>query len=301
MIIPNQKNLKVHFAGSENLEHLIIIRGANIKYSLFSVFKFICHHFDLKGANFLGNKSFEEIARMVDTLSRHSIMDSGLFTLMFGSQKGEQSFDFLDRWQNKLVEFVLESGYKGVCVEIDCQKVLNPDAAWKFRYKLKDLLPDNTIMNVFHIEDGQAGLDRLIEYSDYIALSIPELRILKKKEYAYRIASYIKEKKPDINIHLLGCTELKMLRTLKFCETSDSSSWNSGVRFGGISTVYGQKFDINKVEKDEAFIAPYVEIVRQVKEELDIVCNYRETRTAAMVLGAIQAKQIYAKAAGSQE
>ena len=45
----------------------------------------------------------------------------------------------------------------------------------------------NRIINVFHIEDGQKGLDRLIEYSDYIALSVPELRILKKKEYLYTL------------------------------------------------------------------------------------------------------------------
>ena len=68
-------------------------------------------------------------------------------------------------------------------VEVDCQKILSPEIAWKFRKEMKRLLPDNRIINVFHLEDGKKGLDRLIDFSDYIAISVPELRIHKNRTY----------------------------------------------------------------------------------------------------------------------
>ena len=58
---------------------------------------------------------------------------------------------------------------------------------------MKIELPDNRIINVFHIEDGMKGLDRLIEFSDYIAVSVPELRILGKKNHTVKLAHYIKK------------------------------------------------------------------------------------------------------------
>ena len=98
----------------------------------------------------------------------------------------------------------------------------------------------NRIINVFHLEDGQEGLDRMIEFSNYIAISVPELRFMNKKEYLYRLASYIKNKKPSIDIHLLGFTEKTNLEKLKFCSSCDSSSWISGVRYGEVETLAGK-------------------------------------------------------------
>ena len=41
MIVPNQSNIKVHFAGTENLPHMLVVNAADIKYSLFTVYPFI--------------------------------------------------------------------------------------------------------------------------------------------------------------------------------------------------------------------------------------------------------------------
>ena len=68
------------------------------------------------------------------------------------------------------------------CVEIDCQKVLGVEDAWYFRERMRRRLK-NPQINVFHFEDGRRGLDRLIDFSSYIALSIPELRIIKPKTF----------------------------------------------------------------------------------------------------------------------
>lgn len=46
------------------------------------------------------------------------------------------------------------------------------------------------------------------------------------------ITHYIKNKKPEIDIHLLGCTDFKIIRENNFCTSADSTSWLSGVKYG---------------------------------------------------------------------
>ena len=178
---------------------------------------------------------------------RHTIQDSGLFTLMFGSRKGKKDEALVNRWYDGLVEFTLNHGMNCTCVEVDCQKILGVDKAWEFRERIKKDLPNNRIINVFHLEDGQKGLDRLIEFSDYIAISVPELRHANKKNYVYSLACYIKERKPNIDIHLLGCTELELLHKCRFCTSADSTTWVGGKRFGFIEGKHITTIDTDKV------------------------------------------------------
>lgn len=296
MIIPNQKNLKVHFAGAENVHHVISGHTANVQYFLLTIFPLICQHFDMNAVRFFGNRTPEEVAVLATSVARHVIMDSGLFSLMFGSYKISPDLKYLERWMHEYTDFVIRSGFAGTCVEIDCQKILNPQTAWKLRKKFRDMIP-NRVINVFHFEDGQKGLDRLIEFSDYIALSIPELRILRKKDYAIRLAHYIKEKKPDIDIHLLGCTDLKLLRLLNFCSTSDSTSWYSSMKYGQLKTTAGI-FHIDSVKDDK--LAEWVAKIKATEKKLDLKVKINYEYVAKESLSAEQAKRRYSLHAGSQ-
>lgn len=227
-------NLKVHFAGSEQIHFGLIANHAGVKYFLFTILPFICNEFGIKHYGNSASKQMN-IPKKICEIGEHVIMDSGLFTLMFGSKAGKYDEYFLEKWMDALARTVLESNLNCTCVEVDCQKVLGVEQAWRFREKLKRMLPNNRIINVFHFDDGRKGLDKLIEYTDYIALSVPEFRILKRgnhKEEVYKMASYVKNKKPEIDIHLLGCTENEILKNCKFCTTSDSTSWLSINRYG---------------------------------------------------------------------
>lgn len=238
MIVENQSNVKVHFAGAEDISlHKLIKHNADINYHLFTVYPFIRKK----------QKNDKEFINQLQAISKHSIMDSGLFTLMFGAEKGKKSEKFLDEWTERIIEFILETGYQGTYVDVDCQKVLGVEKSWEYRRKLSDKLPFNRQINVFHIEDGQKGLDRLIEYSNYIAISVPELRSIGKKEHLYKIYSYIKNKKPSIDIHLLGFTEFKGLKQYKDATSCDSVSWKQ-------CSMYGQLVKFNPVtEKVEYY------------------------------------------------
>lgn len=264
MIVPNQSNIKVHFAGLENMDFgRILHEVSNIKYSLFTVFPYIAHTLDIKPLKY--KTCTEESAKYLCNKSMHCIMDSGLFTLMFGAHAGKRDKYQIDIWYNALVEFVLKNKLSCTCVEVDCQKILGVQSAWKYRDKMKNDLKNNRQINVFHIDDGNKGLDQLIEFSDYIAISVPELRVLKKKNYTEKIANYIKNKKPNIDIHLLGCTENILLQKLNFCTSADSTAWQSVNRYGHLKYNNGKKsYTINK---------SYIDITTFNKEYPTLVSN----------------------------
>jgi hypothetical protein len=227
-------NIKVHFAGAEQIEFSLVVHEAGVNYFLWTVFPFIGDRFNLSPFPITVKSLFPP--RVLEKISRHTIMDSGLFTLMFGAHAGKRNKAYLLEWQNALMDFVINNRLMSTCVEVDCQKVLGPNEAWEFRRRMRDKLPNRQI-NVFHLEDGQKGLDRMIEFSNYMAISVPELRIVKGKSYkedVYRLAYYIKNRKPEIDIHLLGCTEKGLLNCCRFCSSSDSTSWQGVNRFGSI-------------------------------------------------------------------
>lgn len=302
MIVPNQQNIKVHFAGLENQDFAEVLHKlGGIKYSLFTVFPFIAPALNIKPLK-MKTCTIESV-RYLNSASRHSIMDSGLFTLMFGAHAGKRTEKEIEVWYNSLVEFVKVNDVKSTCVEVDCQKVLGVEAAWRYRKRMRDELPSTRIINVFHKEDGQKGLDQLIEFSDYIAVSVPELRALGQKDYVYKIASYIKNKKPSIDIHLLGCTEGKILKALNFCSSSDSTSWQQVNRYGAIKYTDGKKIHTvkNKNIKLEALNNRYKErIIPILSKWMEITDKRLDYYSKYALAGELLVNQ-YTQYAGSQD
>jgi len=292
MIVPNQKNIKVHFAGAEVMNQFYAVEKLGINYSLYTAFPFLerkvlnskksplmpCH---LKGNDY-------EIPKYVASKSKHCIQDSGLFTLMFGSHKGQKDEKLMNAWYDGLVDFTLNNNNNATCVEVDCQKILGIEKAWEYRERFKKDIP-NRIINVFHKEDGQKGLDRLIEFSDYIAISVPELRFLGQKNSVVQIANYIKNKKPNIDIHLLGCTELKFLKELSFCSSADSTTYIAGKRYGYIKGKH-----IKNIKKQN--------VIELVGEEIYNFINVwnNEQNTNFLCLNIYYLNQQYNLYAGSQ-
>jgi len=276
MIIENQSNIKVHFAGAENLiRSNLILKGAKSNYSLFTIFPFLCNEFGIKHGYQNKGLTYKEVSLNNFNNSKHCIQDSGLFSLMFGSYKGIKDEQFIINWYKKLVETTLLGEFKGTVVEVDCQKVLGVKKAWELREQMKKDLPKNRQINVFHKEDGQKGLDKLIEFSDYIAISVPELRSLGQKNYTEKIANYIKNKKPTIDIHLLGCTENKLLKKLSFCSSADSTSWVSLNKFGWFSYNDGKKTTL--IKKSNISLTKLKETYYENLEKLFIISKMKIT------------------------
>lgn len=291
-------NVKAHFAGAEGVDRAIIANDAGVKYFLFTVLPFIMKQFDVKWGYITNARHLKPQAEL-PKFSRHIIMDSGLFSLMFGACKDVHPDEsFIRRYKDAICNFVHENKAYGLtCVECDCQKLLGVDLAWQLREQMRNQIP-NRIINVFHYEDGKKGLDRMIEFSNYIAISVPELRIVKPKTYkedTYRLASYIKEKKPGIDIHLLGGTEFEMLRRCKFCTSADSTSWATANRFG---TIMGKHVNSLRPEK----MAELREHITQLLVSMDIEPKENRVRDFTYSwLSAYLHRQQYIKYAGNQD
>ena len=272
---------------------------AKVRYILYSCYTFI----DKKNPDDDFTLPENHIIKYQENNMKHVIQDSGLFTLMFGAGKNRKvDHDFLLQWQDKLIAFVTQNNLRCTCVEIDCQKLLGVEEAWFFRERMKQKLPNRQI-NVFHYEDGKDGFDRLIDFSDYIAISVPELRIIKPKTYkkdAVNLARYAKKRKPDIDIHMLGCTEYSMMQDISFCTTCDSTSWLSGVKYGyfndGKKQGHINTFEKKKYEERE------VKIINGLRQRgITSPTSKTVKYTTCMSLCASIAKQRYTELAGNQD
>ena len=263
------ENIKVHFAGSDNsLPHYLAMQLAGVNYSLFTCYGFIEKKEPDSKMKFSEDQLF--IPKVIEKQRKNVIMDSGLFTLMFGAGKNKKlTLDDLIKWQDTTASFLHQNKLSCMCVEIDCQKLLGVKEAWFLRERMKKVMPNNRHINVWHLEDGKKGLDRLIEYSDYIAISVPELRIQRRGRHGQvtiQLANYIKNKKPEIDIHLLGCTEIKILEQTRFCTSSDSTAWLKANKHG---TIYHNKktYHVNHIadEQREKITPSILELYEKVK------------------------------------
>lgn len=226
------ENLKVHFVVPMQRDpdkFAMALMGCGVRYALFSCYPMI------------KDTGSDEDMRVSDLSVakwgfKHMIMDSGLFTMMFGADSGRQrSPDDIREWMLRICRFVEDNDIDASIVECDCQKLFGPELAWELRREMRERLQDREIINVFHLEDGEDGFMQLVEYSDYLAISVPELRIAQPKRYRNTVCALTRlahREKPGIKIHLLGCTERELLKRNAFCATADSSSWTAGARFG---------------------------------------------------------------------
>lgn len=214
--------MKVHFADMGCFNNADALIDCGVKYTLQTFHQI--------------HKNKGKLSFSYDFLNqfRHIIIDSGLFSIMFGCDK-DKHFDasVAENWQRDYIDWIKTSDFKNASfVELDVQKKLGPDYAWDLRERIRSALPDKSIINVYHLEDGNP--DKLIDFSHYIAVSIPELRFNVSRKELIGITSYIssKAKSKGKKVHLLGCTDLKLMRQFDYCYSCDSTSWMAGSRFG---------------------------------------------------------------------
>jgi hypothetical protein len=294
-------NIKIHFAAGENLILASLLKEAGINYTLGAVYSHIINQYQKS------EKTFDkEVINYWKKNFKGTILDSGIFTLIYGGNKTNWEEDVWDKWLETLVQFIQETGYTGYPVEVDAQKIIGAEATWRLRHKMADALPNHEVITVWHPQDGQKGLDRLIEFSDYISFSVQELRKIKgidHKQYATRMASYIKNKKPDIKIHLLACTEMQLIRDLNFCTSADSTSWLQVNKFGALKTI--QQGEVKTIRKDEIIksLPDYYERVSSTFKEMTgrEITEKTLQNNAGYLLALEELLKIYSYFAGPQD
>lgn len=224
--------MKVHFAGTPGDE--IYMSRAGARYCLFS------HHYLKAKAN---SKSTVDFMNSCP----HAILDSGIFTMMFGSDSHKKftEQDIIEA-HNIYADWIKKSGYKHSVVEFDIQKILGAKFAWELRRQLKKKIK-NPIINVYHLEDGSP--DELIKFSDYIAVGMPELRKCVSRKELLAVGDYIlkKSKAKGIRCHMLGCTSKDLMKRWRDSYSCDSTSWKQMTQYNNLK-ITGDTF--KKLDKE---------------------------------------------------
>jgi hypothetical protein len=213
--------MKVYFAGDGAHIDAALLRSG-VRYRLASYYHIL-----------KGNVDLEALPKY-----RHLIIDSGLFTFMFGREAGETVFDldFAREWVRKYAAWIKTCGFPDATfVEVDAQRLIGSEATWQLRHEFRELVgPDVDLMAVYHLPDQNP--DRLIDYADYIAVGMPELSKFLTKPERRRVVSYIAHRAHRLGkrVHLLGTLEIEYLRDFRFCTSCDTSVWLNSVRFGAL-------------------------------------------------------------------
>lgn len=172
------------------------------------------------------------------------IMDSGLYTFMFGSEKGKlKTFEDYRGYAQKYVETMHAQEWNHGVVECDVQRVLGVEECFRLREELFDKSGLDVIY-VWHIPEGIDGLRKLAKERARIAISVPELRAVfgvgvsggvKVTAALIQLLRICRASGPA-RVHLLGATEPRMMRLS--ADSCDSTTWQSG-RWGFGKTYAG--------------------------------------------------------------
>lgn len=193
--------------------------------------KLLASYYSLQANN------MEEWTRIHRNIPASWIIDSGLFTMMFGVGKHKTYTEpDLTEYTKQYIGFMNNINYKHSLIEMDVHKVLGLQSLAKFRAMFEKQWDTERTIFVWHIEEGIEGLIKLANTYPYIALSIPELRIIarqhkkKLKTMVYSLFNIIeKNTKEYPKIHLLGCTQQELMKNNNHF-SADSTSWLYGVR-----------------------------------------------------------------------
>lgn len=228
--------MRVYLAGIENPQWALCAAAVSARFTLSTAL------------NAGTVKESMEMQRRIGWTSEDPILDSGLFSFMFGGEAKKvaeatlQTQDDFARYTRGYLQLAQEMAWPGPIVEVDAQRLaIGPEGVAKLRKEIETKLwdPDRMIF-VWHTPDGIEGLRAMVGRFSYIGLGCPELRKVYGKGTTHHtvVMNLIREiraearrkKVPMPRIHLLGNTEPKLMETtLAF--SCDSTSWITG-RYG---------------------------------------------------------------------
>lgn len=261
--------MKVVLAGCENwyFAEMALIAGCN--NILFSY-------------HYMKDKNEKEYANFFNLLSpdMEVICDSGLFTLMFGAGKGGvHTLDSMKDYAKKYIAFSKLYPHKNLTiVECDVHKLLGMKAVFELRKLFED--SGMRVLYTWHREEGIDGLYEMARKYNYIALSVPELRVICKEKIRYQDAVMDLLRKIEKNtgkipkIHLLGNTVQETMET-NLAYSCDSTSWLAGCRYGRFMKWDGKKLKPTPIRSSDFEIGKQI-LINQFPDHYEALKKWAE-------------------------
>lgn len=214
------------------------------------------------------------------------IVDSGLFTFMFGSTKGGKAPDrtyegyrrFTLEYLERLAAFGLD---KCLVVEVDAQRLIGVDETHRLRELFAPL--GKNVMYVWHQPEGIPGLRKLAREREYVGIGMPELRRISgaigrtSNELRDDLLREIHEACADIGpprVHLLGGTSVSSTSTSR-AWSADSTSFLSGARYGAARVWDSSRSRIISVGKSSEAFRVALRVAREAFPEADRINSAR--------------------------
>lgn len=219
--------MDLYLAGADSYEKAVTLKAFNYPFRL-------CSYHYLKS-----NKKREEIIEQLSEPGVSAIMDSGLYSLMFGSEQGTlTTYDEYKAYAEQYVQDMIDWKWPHAIVECDVQRVLGVDECNRLREDVLDKSPHEVIY-VWHLPEKEEGLRVLAANKTRVALSVPELRAFLSvasggktgdiRKALVKMLSIIREL-GTAKVHLLGCTESALLDLP--ADSGDSTSWIAAGTWG---------------------------------------------------------------------
>lgn len=170
---------------------------------------------------------------------RNFMLDSGVFTLAYGSG---QKVNF-DEYTDKYIDFINKNSVN-LFFEMDIDDIAGLPKAEELRRKLERGTGRQPIP-IFHKNRGKEYFIDMCKNYPYVAIGgiAGNGNMTKRKEYMPYFRWFIDTAhKYGAKIHGLGFTDLKALEKLNF-DSVDSTSWTTGNRFGAIYRFNGRTME----------------------------------------------------------
>ena len=174
---------------------------------------------------------------------RNFMLDSGAFTF---KRKSTKSIDWVD-YTKKYADFINKNNVEKF-FELDIDSVVGLEDVEKYR-KLLESLTGRKSIPVWHKSRGKKYFEKMCKEYNYVSVggivgrATSDASMIEALPYFSKIAH-----ENGAMIHGLGCSGIEKVLNSGL-DSSDSSSWLAGVRFGQIAIFDGSK--IKCVKKPE--------------------------------------------------
>lgn len=175
-----------------------------------------------------------EFAEQLESQGFHVIVDSGIYTLLYGpasrSVSREKCEGMFRQWLGTCTA-VLSRTSRAVCIEWDAQDIVGLGSVRRYREESQEY--SARLMYVWHRSDGLAGLKDLCAPGKYVGISlVGDSGSAKFRMKTAELSATVLRQHGN-RIHLLGVSSIPTLHRLRgLFDTFDSASWRSEGRFG---------------------------------------------------------------------
>lgn len=171
------------------------------------------------------------------------MLDSGAFSFMNSGSSNQE----WNRYIEEYAEFIKKNNVEKF-FELDIDVIVGYDQVKEYRYILERLVNKPSIP-VWHKSRGYEEFLRLCEEYPYVAIGGIAIKNIRQDEYKYFTRMIREAHKRNSKIHGLGFTGSDNLKKYHF-DSVDSSSWNTGVRYGNLYMFNGNRIVMQKRKAD---------------------------------------------------